>query len=389
MADARALYELLFQSVRSVLDAGHVGGLDGRTFAILGLFWPSKKFADDELIPSGAASVGSVVTDATLRDQLESLKGVFSAPDADNRLTQAQQLVGKLDDSPSARKEFADLVRSILPRAAANDEDASDRFFDVDGDQLMRRLSQPILPAGPSGRPGAGGASSVSGTRGGAAGFELSLSGMKAAARRLLNYGTYYQMKERAGTVGRSGVNQVLRGLRDSHPNVRIHLIGHSFGGRLVTAAAAGPDDLPPVGVSTLTLLQAAYSHNGMALKYDGAHDGVFRRLVTDAMIAGPTMITCTPNDVAVGQAYPIASRIANQAASAIGDKNDVYGGIGRNGAQHTPEAVEAELLAVPSAYQLQAGKIYNLHADDFVSDHGDVTGPEVAQAILAAVAVT
>src|SRR5574341_2481816 len=106
-------------------------------------------------------------------------------------------------------------------------------------------------------------------------------------------------------------------------------------------------------------------------------------------MVSGPTMITCTPNDIAVGQAYPIASRIANQAASAIGDKDDLCGGIGRNGAQHTPESVEAELLPVPSTYQLEARKIYNLHADAFISDHGDVTGPEVAQAMLAAVAAS
>jgi pimeloyl-ACP methyl ester carboxylesterase len=366
-----------------------VPGLDGRTFAVLGLFWPSKKFADSELIPSGAASVGSVVTEATLKQQIEGLKGVFSAKDADANLTKAAQLVGRLDDSPAARKEFADLVRSVLPRGAANDEDASDRFFGVDGEQLMRRLSQPIFAAPPSRPSGTGNASSVSSGGGSAAGFELSLSGMKAAARRLLNYGTYYQMKERAGTVGRAGVNDVLRTVKQSHPNVRIHLIGHSFGGRLVTAAAAGPDDKSPVGISTMTLLQAAYSHNGMAQKYDGTHDGVFRRIVADQIISGPTMITCTPNDIAVGQAYPIASRIANQAASALGDKNDLYGGIGRNGAQHTPEAVEAELLAVPSAYQLEARKIYNLHADAFISDHGDVTGPEVAQAILSAVSVS
>jgi hypothetical protein len=389
MADARHLYDLLFQSVRAVLEAGHVAGLDGRTFAVLGLFWPSKKFADAELIPSGAASVGSVVTDAVLKQQIEGLKGVFSAQDADANLEKAAQLVGRLEDSPAARKEFADLIRSVLPRSAANDEDASDRFFNVEGEQLMRRLSQPVFAAPPARPSGGGTASSAGRGRGGAAGFELSLSGMKAAARRLLNYGTYYQMKERAGTVGRSGVNDVLRTVKQSHPDVRIHLIGHSFGGRLVTAAAAGPDDKPPVSISTMTLLQAAYSHNGMAQKYDGTHDGVFRRIVTDQIVSGPTMITCTPNDIAVGQAYPIASRIANQAASAIGDKNDLYGGIGRNGAQHTPEAVEAELLAVPSAYQLEAGKIYNLQADAFVSDHGDVTGPEVAQAILAAAATT
>jgi hypothetical protein len=389
MADARELYAALFQSVHARLDAVQFEALAARRFAVLGIFWPSKKFADSELIPGGAASVGSVVSDEILRRQIGDLRGVFSAPGADDKLMKARGLIGRLDDSPAARAEFADLVRSILPRAAANDEDASDRFFHIDGDQLMRRLSQPILPAPPR-RGSSGGASSVGGgPRGGSAGFELSLSGMKAAARRLLNYATYYQMKERAGTVGEAGVNQALRSVRESQPGVRIHLVGHSFGGRLVTAAISGPRNLGPIGVSTLTLLQAAYSHNGLAERYDGTHEGVFRRVVSDGMVSGPTMITCTSNDIAVGQAYPIASRIANQAASALGDKDDLYGGMGRNGAQHTPEAVETELLPVPSAYHLEAGKIYNLHGDAFISHHGDVTGPEVAQAILAAVAVT
>jgi hypothetical protein len=389
MVDARALYAALFQSVHARLDAGHFEALAARRFAVLGIFWPSKKFADSELIPSGAASVGSVVSEEILRRQIDSLRGVFSAPGADVKLLKARDLIGQLDDSPAAREEFVDLIRSILPRGAANDEDASDRFFQVEGDQLMRRLSQPILPA-PRRRRGSGGASSVGGgPRGGAAGFELSLSGMKAAARRLLNYATYYQMKERAGTVGEAGVNQALRAVRESHPGVHIHLAGHSFGGRLVTAAIAGRANFPPVRVSTLTLLQAAYSHNGLAQRYDGRHDGVFRRVVADGLVSGPTMITCTSNDIAVGQAYPIASRIANQAASALGDKDDLYGGMGRNGAQHTPEAVAADLLRVPSTYRLEARKIYNLHGDAFISHHGDVTGPEVAQAILAAVAVT
>ena len=140
------------------------------------------------------------------------------------------------------RESSLELLRSMLPRKAANDEDASDRFFDADPEELMRRLSRPIMAVPMAGRRVSGGASLVGTPRGGAAGFELSLSGMKAAARRLLNYVTYYQMKERAGTVGSTGVNEVLRAVRENHPDVRIHLVGHSFGGRLVTAAVAGPD---------------------------------------------------------------------------------------------------------------------------------------------------
>ena len=47
-------------------------------------------------------------------------------------------------------------------------------------------------------------------------------------------------MKERAGKVGRGGVNPLLREIRAAAPDLRVHLVGHSFGGRLVTAAAMG-----------------------------------------------------------------------------------------------------------------------------------------------------
>ena len=81
------------------------------------------------------------------------------------------------------------------------------------------------------------------------------MSGIKAAARRVANLSTYYEMKQRAGTVGSTGVAQLLRRLRERKPDVRLHLVGHSFGGRLVTAAAhALPSRTPAV---TISLLQA------------------------------------------------------------------------------------------------------------------------------------
>jgi hypothetical protein len=138
-----------------------------------------------------------------------------------------------------------------------------------------------------------------------------------------------------------------------------------------------------------MTLLQAAFSHNGFSRQFDGTNDGFFRAVVTGHHITGPTVITCTENDKAVGVAYPLASLIANQTASAIGDANDPFGGIGRNGAQHTPEANNGKLGAVGSAYAFSGGQLYNLNADPLIMGHSDICKPEVAYAVLTSVATT
>jgi len=53
----------------------------------------------------------------------------------------------------------------------------------------------------------------------------------------LLNLTTYFKRKIRAGPVGSKGVAPLIDRLAAQVQ--RVHLIGHSFGGRLVTAAAA------------------------------------------------------------------------------------------------------------------------------------------------------
>src|ERR1700754_1921703 len=194
-------------------------------------------------------------------------------------------------------------------------------------------------------------------------------------------------MKERAGLIGSTGVNQLLRTIHDQNSSIKLHLIGHSFGGRLVTAATAGPDDQPAVAVATMTLLQAAFSHYGFAEHYEGASNGFFRRVVADKMVSGPIVISCTQNDQAVGKLYPLASLIAGQVAADLGDKNDRFGGIGRNGAQKTPEASDSQLLSLDEAYQLEPGKLHNLNADAIIMGHSDICHNEVAYAVLNAVA--
>ena len=80
--------------------------------------------------------------------------------------------------------------------------------------------------------------------------------GAKEALRQL----TYWQMKNRAGVVGSRGLGPAIARLADAFPDLRFHLIGHSFGARLVSFALAGLPDAGPSPVKSVTLLQGAYS---------------------------------------------------------------------------------------------------------------------------------
>ena len=93
-----------------------------------------------------------------------------------------------------------------------------------------------------------------------------------------------------------------------------------------------------------------------------------------------------------MGIAYPTGLTVEWRSASAFGDKNDKFGGLGRNGAQKMePGEVVAgvdQLLPVGSNYPWSAGKFHNLESSKFIVDpkggdaHGFVTGKEVAWAI-------
>jgi pimeloyl-ACP methyl ester carboxylesterase len=195
-------------------------------------------------------------------------------------------------------------------------------------------------------------------------------------------------MKGRAGDIGSTGVADLLADLHSANPNARIHLAGHSFGARVVSAAVRAGDDVLPV--ASVSLLQAAFSHFSFADDWEPGKDGLFRSVLTGHRVSGPIVITHTKNDRAVGVAYAIASRVAGQVAQGVGDAGDKYGGLGRNGAQKTPEALTGTLLALGDVgYELEPGRVHNLLADDFISNHGDVAGTEVAYAVLSAVAAT
>ncbi|NGM88975.1 hypothetical protein G5B35_16835 [Parapusillimonas sp. SGNA-6] len=400
MQEARLLYDNFFKSVDRLLDIGAVDGLADRKFGVVRLFWPSKRFADEDLIPGGGAASAVQENEESLILFLEKMKldpSRLSDPASGRKpaphrkrvaaLNAAQALVPKLDADKRARAEFVLKLRSILDPSAAHPDDGSDEFFALPPEELFDAFAEGVVAPAATGK--AGGARGVGGLSGrhvgGAAGVADLVSGVRAAARRIANFATYNEMKQRAGLVGATGVASLIGAIRDRQKGVKIHLVGHSFGGRLVTAASnALPRGTPLVSVS---LLQAAFSHNGLATKYDGEHDGAFRALVAEQRASGPIIITHTKNDRAVGVAYPLASRISRDQASALGDKDDPYGGMGRNGAQKMgPETTDGTLIRPGRPYAFASGKVYNLNADETIANHGDVANEPVAYAVLNAV---
>lgn len=299
----------------------------GRRLGFACVLWPSRKIAGVE---SGAG----------LEERLDQLRDLL--PEQRLTIDAAAGLVPALPARATARTAFAAALLSVASRGGDDREDASAQLFSLPGGTVMDRLGAPDL----------------------------------------LDFLAYYELKARAGTIGERGLAPFLATL--ARP--KIHLVGHSFGGRLVTAAA---NARPAGSLATLTLLQAAFSHHGFAADWGGGAPGAFRRVLDERVVTGPILVTHTANDLAVGVAYAIASRIAGQTASLTGDASSPYGGMGRNGAQRTAEAVMAELVPVSGTYHWRPGVPHNLRADRFVRAHNDVTGPQIAHALWSAIAAS
>ena len=360
---------------------------DRPAYVVLGVLWPSMRWTDSDELAGGGLSVGDDV--AALRLAVaERVEDPVAAEKLD-------RLAGEVDRSVAAREEFVRTLQGLLPPVGEADDDdpvpellrtgatadlmagAAEAEYDVqDGSSPPAAPPPGGLPPGTFPDflgPGAGGPDTS------AAGLSLGDFTPSLLARRLLNLTTYYTMKDRAGKVGARGVAPLIDRLSTSLDTPRLHLAGHSFGARVMTMAA----DRASSQVATLTLLQAAFSHSA----FSGTTDppGAFRAVLTDS-VTGPLLVTHTHNDKAVRVAYAVASRLARQVGSGLGDANDPYGGLGANGAVATDGVVEGELGGRDASYTFANRKVHNLRADQHISGHGDVRNDSVANAWLQAI---
>ena len=149
-------------------------------------------------------------------------------------------------------------------------------------------------------------------------------------AKDALRVGSYFQMKGRAGDIGRTGLGAFLVALHTAAPTVRVHLVGHSFGARLVAYSLAGIPNAEQSPVGSLTLVQGAFSHWSFS---DGSSDLGIQGALSGFQdrVKGPLCATYSTSDWAVGNWYPKASFLAQQ-DNQDSEGADRWGGMGADG---------------------------------------------------------
>jgi hypothetical protein len=349
--------------------------------------WPSKRWADEPeptAAPDGGGGAvglgdGAGAPPAAPPDPVlvEDLKDVFEGAERQAALDEMARLLEERPEDPAALARFQALMAELAtdPDAGSPGEDQGElALLEDDPEEVFGRFADAVPQTGEGGAAGLGDT------------FGRLWGGAKEALRQL----TYFEMKKRAGVVGKEGLGPLLGRIHQADPDVRIHLIGHSFGARLISFALAGlpAGDSP---VKSLYLLQGAFSHFAFAdaLPFDRSRGGALKGMA--ARVDGPLVVSFSIHDTAVGKLYPLASLSSRDDAAGLEDRLFRWGGMGHDGAQAV-EADVAALAPVGSSYPFQPGKFVNLDGNAIVNRggpptgaHSDIFHPELVWAGLAA----
>jgi hypothetical protein len=228
------------------------------------------------------------------------------------------------------------------------------------------------------------------------------LAGALLAPLRQLSF---WRMKARARGFGEGGAARLLRRLQGiaAGRDLRFHLMGHSFGCIVVSGALRGADQGADEGtallrpVDSLFLAQGALSLWAYCAEVPGTpgQPGYFNPLIAEGRVSGPIVTTRSRHDTAVRVFYPLGAGLAGQQAFAPGeDRLPRYGGIGMFGIQGPGIPIQpGHMLPETGDYGFQAGRVYNLDADDVINQgggavgaHNDIAKPAVAHAFWQAI---
>jgi hypothetical protein len=384
--DATKLYGTLWTNTCANFPAS-----EAKRIVVTGVIWPAKAFQTDfdeaalETAGSGTALAahGDVPVSDLSDEKFEKLLAEFSrfmgasaAPTIAAARTAAKGLTagasqvlikqGAAAVAIDAKSPDTELALDAAPIARAQVEPTNAQL-------LLANLAQPpILKLTPAVGTVMGLGSTVQGL----------ITGSRAAVCRFLNQLTYYEMKKRAGNVGVGLADAVLAKLTPARP-IRLHLLGHSFGGRLVTAAANQWVPTNNVELFSVTILQGAYSHNALSPQIKPGLAGAFPSVVGKP--TGPITITHTHNDLACTIVYALASRLSRDISQGIGDATDEFGAMGANG----PQKLDPTRIEPDDTTQLFApkrGKVNIFLADKFIiktnetDAHNNITNPTVGR---------
>ena len=363
VVSARQLYQGMFGLLADQL------GTHLSSSAAVGVIWPSLLFPDDD--PATATAVPS--TGAQLA---QALTPAF--PGQQQQLGTMGQLLDQQPQDPTKLTEFHQLVNGLVTTKPQGIEDTGEAALLTADTATAFGHAAAMAPH-------------VSTS---AQAIPNPFAGLWSGAREVLRTLSYYEMKNRAGVIGQNGLGPLLANLRGPDGPPRIHLMGHSFGARLVAYALAG---LPAnqtgsaSPVKSLTLIQGAFSHFTFAssLMFDPSRAG---GLAGDgSRVDGPLLATFSAADRAVGWWYPAASMLSGQDSESAADLVFRWGGMGHDGYQQTPTPTTVTLAPQGKPYGFKTGSFYRLDANavicaiqsPFSGAHSDIQHPEVLWAVV------
>ncbi|MEV6680758.1 serine-threonine protein kinase [Streptomyces erythrochromogenes] len=356
----------------------------GVRLGYVGVVWPSMRFSDEPIPDFEVAGALAEPGQGCALDPLTRRALGEFWPGRRAELDRLAELLAEQPESAAAFIEFGALVRELAGLDAVHTVHAVaapkvPAIFAEDVLEVCRALSLALARAG----------AAAAGTEGPGLTVGGGLRGLWGGAKELLRQAAYYKMKKRAGVVGERGLGPVLAELAADRPALRFHLIGHSFGARVVSfSLRAVPDGARYV--RSVTLLQGAFSHYAFAdrLPHDKGRGGALRGL--HRKVDGPVVACHSPHDSALRIFYPLASRMAGDSAGLLGF-DERWGAIGHDGVQAVAGAPRLSLdtvlrEGVPTAgcVSVDAGSVVRRGGAPSGA-HSDICHEELARVVVSA----
>ncbi len=364
IADGDAFYKNWVSLLRTEIEAEKQQNRISQDYQplFIGVYWPSKILADTTSRPN----VPPVPADPVARTKfIDAYRPIFAPEVVHGDPTFARDFgmiyeflsahpVQKPD--ASALEPFVDTLKKYQPQDPHADQPVANNVVDAQA----ATISQGITDA-----------------------FATGSLQNATALDGLLNFlrvFSFWTMKARAGTVGANGLGPIINSIKAANSSVHIHLVGHSFGAKLVTSAVYAAGGVPPV-VDSLILFQGAFSQFAFSHNVPGipsSATGFYTKVIEDGMVMNPLTVIYSTLDLANRNLYPLGMAPILDYDMILHDFKDprlyhksseLRGAIGANGIQGVDDIMLAVTLPWTNIDRSVLDKIHciNLNRTPFV----------------------
>ena len=211
----------------------------------------------------------------------------------------------------------------------------------------------------------------------------------KLDPRNIVRTLTVYQMKDRAATIGARGLGPLLTEMLSGPKPARVHLVGHSYGAKVVLSGLSQVKEGAAKADSVLLLQPAVngwcFAGNVNNRNYPGGYQRVLDR------VRQPILTTYTKNDSPLTKFFHLAVRrrddlgelkVAMAGRPKPPNEFGALGGFGPAGLADS-DCQFIDLKPVGESYDLtQPLKVWALNGDATIRSHGEVEIPETYWAL-------